>query len=198
MTTMTMTGPWRATLSTMKQLDRGAFAAAVKKSIAQEAMMMEALVAKGFKVQGLHRPWKKLSPITLALRKKSGFSGTKILQSSNSLRRSVVAKKIGAYTWFVGVHRSARGEDGKKLINIAAVHEGPFPTLIPVTKKMRNFWMAMFLQGVFKAPLKKNRAVLVIMPRPFLKPAYDKMLKGSEERMVGRIKVCLRLKGIRM
>ena len=194
---LTMTGPWKKVLSNMKQLDRGVFKDAVIKSIAQEAVMMEGLVAKGFKVQGLHRPWKKLSPITLAFRKKAGFAGTKILQSSNSLRRSAIARKTGIMTWFVGVHRSARSSDGKKLVNIAAVHEGPFPTIVPVTKKMRGFWMAMFLQGVVKAPLKKNRAVIVIMPRPFLKPAFDKMDKGSGERMVNRIKVFMQAQGIK-
>jgi hypothetical protein len=179
------------------RLAKGTFHAAIEAATAQEAMLMVKHVGEAFKNQGLHRRWTKLSPVTLALRKKSGFGGTKILQVSNTLRRSVGAKKIKG-GWFVGVHRSARTAKGKKLVNIARVHEGPFPTLVPVTTKMRRFWMAMFLQGIVKAPLKKSRKVLVIWPRPFLRPAFLKTKEGSKKRMTARIKAYLRSRGIRM
>ena len=203
MSRMMMTGPWREAISTAKKLHRGAFNEAVSHSIAQEAMLMEAYVAKGFKQQGLHRRWSKLSTVTLAIRKKlHGFGGSKALQVTNSLRRSVTAKKIGKFTWFVGVHRSARTSKGKKMVNIAAVHEGPFPTLIPCDttsekgRKVRKFFLALFLQGVVSKPLSSKRKVLVIMPRPFLKPAYDKTREGNQRRMIKRVKDRLKKHGV--
>ena len=88
---MLLTGPWRTVVTSTDRLAKGSFAAAVDHAVSQEAMLMLKYVAQGFKTQGLHRPWAKLSPVTLALRKKVGFGGTKILQVSNTLRRRPAA-----------------------------------------------------------------------------------------------------------
>lgn len=204
MSRMFMTGPWRAVISSTDRLAAGGFGRAVDEAIKREALLMLKFVGEGFKNQGLKRPWTKLSPVTLAIRRKAGFGGSKILQVSNSLRRSVQMKRSASGRgYFVGVHRTATGAKGKPLINVAAVHEGPFPTLIPCdTKsekgiKVRKFFLAMFLQGKIKAPLKHNRAVLVIMPRPFLKPAFEKAKKGGAERMVKRIEAYLKTHGMK-
>lgn len=199
-----MTGPWRSVISTTDRLAKGGFGKAVDDAIKKEALLMMKYVGEGFKKQGLKRPWTRLSPVTLAIRKKAGFGGSKILQVSNSLRRSVqISRAAGGHGWFVGVHRMTRGPKGKPMINVAAVHEGPFPTLIPCDphsdkgRKVRKFWMAMFLQGKVKAPLKRNRKVLVIMPRPFLKPAFEKARKGGAQRMIKRVEAYLKAHGMK-
>jgi hypothetical protein len=195
---MFMTGPWRAVISSTDRLAGGGFGRAVDDAIKAEAMRMMKLVGQAFKNQGLLRPWIRLSPVTLAIRRKSGFGGSRILQVTNSLRRSVQMRKgAGGRGYFVGVHRMARGPKGKPMINIAAVHEGPNPTLVPVTEKLRKFWMAMFLQGKVKAPLRRNRKVLVIWPRPFLKPAFERVKKGSARRMVKRVERYLKAHGLK-
>lgn len=195
---MLMEGPWRAAVNTTTRMGSHTFGAAVDAAVAGEAMRMVQFVHEGFKVQGLRRPWRELSPITMQIRKKlMGFGGSKKLMVSGSLRRSVEAKRVEPHKWFVGVHRSARGEGGRKLVNIAAVHEGPYPTLVPITQKMRRFFMALFLKGVIRAPLKKNRKILVIMPRPFLKPAFDKVKEGSQARIMAKIRSFIKRESLR-
>jgi len=194
---MQLTGPWRAVVSSSARLGSHTFGAAVDAAIASEAMRMLQLVHAGFSAGGLRRPWHPLSPITLQIRKKLlGFGGSKKLMVSGSLRRAVEARKTGPGAWFVGVHRSARGHGGK-LVNIAAVHEGPYPTLIPITAKMRKFFMALFLKGIINAPLRKNRKVLVIHPRPFLKPAYDKTKEGTHRRVLAKVKSFIKRESLR-
>lgn len=198
MSEMKLTGLWTETLKSADALEKGAFLKAVDEAIAREAMMMVQLVNRGFSTQGLVRRWAKLSQVTLAMRKKlAGFGGSKALQVTGSLKRSVTARRLGKQKWFVGVHRSARGPKGKPLVNIAAVHEGPFPTIIRVTPKMRKFFMAMYLQGVIEWPLSSRKKVIVIHPRPFLAPAFDKVAKGSRERVVRHIRESLKKKGVK-
>lgn len=188
MTSMSLTGPWRAVVTATESLGAGTFGAAIEAAVASEAMLMLKYVSEGFRNQGLVRKWDKLSPITMAIRQKlHGFGGSKALQVSGSLKRSVTAKKVGTHAYFVGVHRSVTGPKGRPLMNIAAIHEGPYPTLIPVTEKMRKFFMSLFLQGIIERPLKRSRKVLVIMPRPFLRPAFEKVKEGSQRRMIAKI-----------
>jgi hypothetical protein len=196
MTEMKLTGLWKQTLKSADALEKDAFLKAVDAAIAREAMMMVQLVDRGFKMQGLGRRWSPLSQVTLKMRKLSGFGGTKTLQVTGSLKRSVTARKLGKRKWFVGVHRSVRNKKGKQMVNIAAVHEGPFPTVIRVTPKMRRFFMAMFLQGIIEWPLSPRKKVIVIHPRPFLKPAFDKTAKGSGKRVAKNIRETLEKQGV--
>ncbi len=197
MSSMKLVGLWAEVRKSADKLEKDAFLKALEPAIAAEAMRMWQLVIQGFSKQGLKRRWHPLSKITLAMRKQlTGAGGSKILQATTSLRSSVTARQLADKRWFVGVNRNARGKGGKNMVNIAAVHEGPFPTIIRVTPKMRRFFMAMFLQGVIDWPLKRSRKVIVIMPRPFLKPAFDEVAKGSRERVVKAIRENLKKQGV--
>lgn len=183
---MRMVGQWKAAVTGTNDV-AARMPGAVSSAVADESMLLVKTVHDGFRKQGLTKPWARLSPITIALRRHAGFRGTKALQQSGSLMRSVTAENQGPYKVFVGVNRTAKAANGKSLVDIARVHEGPYPTVIPITAKMRGFFMAMFLQGVIRAPLKRGRSVLVIMPRPFLRPAFEKVRDGFDKRMVARI-----------
>jgi hypothetical protein len=196
MSEMRMVGLWKEVMESADKLEKDAFLEAVEFAVAQEAMRMWQLAIQGFSKQGLKRRWHPLSQVTLKLRKEKGFSGTKILQASTSMRGSVTAKKLKDRRWFVGVNRNERTKDGKQLMNIAAVHEGPFPTIIRVTPKMRRFFMAMYLQGVIDWPLSSRRKIIVIQARPFLKPAFDEVSKGTRQRIVKHIRETLAGQGV--
>jgi len=149
-------------------------------------------------IQGINKQapggkkFKPLSPMTLAIRKAQGFGGKKVLLRSGFMRGSINVKRgADRASAFVGIARTARTKKGEKLVNIAAVHEFGFkkPKVIKVTQKMRNFFMALYLGGFTKGPLKqsKRQIVLNVPARPFLRPAQEVWAKTAQKKFRQRM-----------
>lgn len=160
---------------------------AMDRATLQEAEFFRKKVVEGIVKQAPGgKAFKPLSETTLAIRRFTGFAGTKALIVRGDLRNSIkVTKKNGplGVEAFVGVHRTERGSDGEKLVNIAAVHEfGAGPIVIPVTPAMRRFLMAAFSaelpgfgeqQGDGSSGLSRGIIIVKIPARPYMQPVID-------------------------
>jgi len=169
---------------------------AINKTLLQEAHLYRKEI-----VQGLRKGapgGKKFKPIAKSTkqgRKFKKFGGTKPLIRTGDLRNSVQVVKRSAAV-FVGVPRSAKGKDGRSLVNIARVHEfGSRPIVIKITPKMRRLLAAMFRKTGSKAAQKASggRAgggtlmVIQIPARPFMRPVELKLRKGRAKRVQARM-----------
>jgi hypothetical protein len=160
---------------------------ALRRAILQEAQFLRGAMVRGIRDQAPGGV--QFAPLAdTTIRMKKGKS--KALITYGDLIRSINVTEVGNLraggAAFVGVHRTARSHGargaarskalGKMLVNIAAIHEfGAKPYQIAVTPRLRRFWMAMFLKGVFKKPLGRNRAVINhpgIKARPFVRPTF--------------------------
>ncbi len=178
-------GDWEKAKEALAKLGERA-EGAMRKALLTEANLFRKEIVQGITAQAPGgEAFKPLSPLTLALRQLAGFRGTKALLRHGDLRNgiSVVEKGDGV---FVGVLRTARAKDGAALVDIAAVNETGtrHPIVVPVTEKVRRLFLALFLQGLTKAPLAKATRVLVytIPARPFLSPVYRKLAPGAKDR----------------
>jgi hypothetical protein len=173
--------------------------AAIERATAQEAQLLRRVIVQGLRDQapGGHaiRP---LSPMTIALRKlprkgsKSGAArrgSTKALINNADLLGSINDQRRG-YAWHtVGVHRGARGRDGRDLVNIAAIHEyGTRKYTITVTPKMHRFSIFLMAQGILQAPWPVGKVLQHQVPaRPFLHPGYNQWGEEADERFIARV-----------
>jgi hypothetical protein len=129
------------------------------RAIAAEAHHMQRAIVKAFTQQRAGRVrWAPLSEMTLALRRRRRFSGTKALIDRGDLRRSIKVRKVKE-AWFIGVHRTERAADGGPLVNIAVIHE----------------------QGAAIKIFGKSPAR--IPARPFIGPVWEKEGQKSAERI---------------
>ena len=177
---------------------------AIQRVLGQEARFFQAEIKKGFRTQSPAggAKFKPLSPLTLAIRRFTGFGGTKALIVRGDLRNSVKAVQVGDGI-FVGVLRSARGRNGKSLFNIAAVHEfGSGPIVIQVTKKMRGFLAMAFTAafgGISRGGGGFSTGIIVtrIPPRPFIRPVFEKFANPRvlKRRFLWRLSTHLRQMG---
>lgn len=169
---------------------------AIDKTLLQEAHLYRKEIVQGLRTGSPGgKKFKPLASSTLQGRKFKKFGGTKPLIRSGDLRNSVtVVKRSGNI--FVGVPRSAKGKDGRELVNIARVHEfGSRPIVIKVTPGMRRLLAAMFRKTVTRAQKKASGgragggAVMVIQipARPFLRPVELKLRKGRLKRVQERM-----------
>ncbi len=115
----------------------------------QVAMRREAHFLRGKMIQGITsgapggQKFAPLAPLTLAIRKMKGFSGTKILIVSGTLRGAIMVTELSGHGVFIGVHRSARGgKGGKSLYNLARLHEEGGDWSYLMTPKQRRFLFA--------------------------------------------------------
>ncbi len=197
-----ITGDWRRAariLGTGTRVIRRALDVAVR----QEAQFFRRKVVEGFREQapGGSR-FEPLKETTLAIRRFTGFRGTKALIVRGDLRNSikVVTRRgpLGTEA-FIGVLRSARSRDGKDLVNIAAVHEfGSKTFLIEVTPAMRKFLAAAFSQELGglsggRGGLSRGVIVVKIPARPFLQPVVDAFFSGpvASARFQTRVAVAM-------
>lgn len=157
-------------------------------AVAQEAQFFRRKVVEGIRegAPGGQR-FEPLKETTLAIRRFTGFQGTKALIVRGDLRSSIkVVNRTGVLgaESFIGVLRSAKSSDGKDLVNIAAVHEfGSRTFLIEVTPAMRRFLAAAFSQELGglsggRGGLTRGVIVVKIPPRPFLQPVADTFFSG--------------------
>jgi hypothetical protein len=186
---------------------------AINMAVQQEAHYFRGKVVEGFRTQAPGGvPFKPLAKSTLAARKFKGFRGTKALIVRGDLRNSISVARPSPGTAFVGVLRSARAKNGKPLVNIAEVHEfGSRPIAIRITPKMRRFLQALNASMGEMGRDEKGRftkrkrvtfwgngtgIVIVQIPaRPYLRPAFDKYMKGDEVKMRFLARVGLLLGG---
>jgi hypothetical protein len=139
--------------------------------------------------------FKPLAASTIAMKKSSkalidkGDLLASIAMTRVTLARSVVGR-------FVGVHRTALGKDGRKLANIAEIHEfGTKPYTIPVTPKLRAWWAAMAAKGIFAGRLSKGTKTIRhpgVPARPFMRPPWEAWSKGAEDRLKTALLAALR------
>jgi len=182
---------------------------AMDRAVLQEAQLFRKKVVEGFRTQSPGgKAFKPLAPATIQARKFKGFRGSKALNVTGSLRNSITVQKkttVAGVEAFIGVLRTARARDGKKLVNIAEVHEfGSKPIVIKVTPAMRRFLMAMF-RGKSKRSRKKSAPItasggiargfiiMQIPARPFIRPVADAHFKGAvaAARFQGRVRKLL-------
>lgn len=123
-------------------------------------------------------------PLAESTKKMKGSS--KPLIDNGDLLRSIGVDGVGLDSFFVGVNRSAQSEDGEPIVNLAEIHEygtqdgAPYP--IPVTRKLRAFWFAMFTKGIFDKPLSQDKHVIMhpgVPARPFLRPSFAEWEKDA-------------------
>lgn len=173
---------------------------AISKALGKEALMHERDIKLGITFQNPGgKRFRRIAFFTRVNRKAQGFSGTKALIVGGDLRAAVkTTGPIGGTDWFVGIKRTATNSAGDKLMDIALVAEFGHkkPIVIQVDQKGKNgktprdYFMALFLKGFIKAPLKASTTILVIRripPRPFLKPVQDKHRPGQEKRIMDSI-----------
>lgn len=192
---------------------------AMDRAVMQEAQFFRKKVVEGFRTQAPGgKKFKPLADNTLIARRFAGFKGSKALNVTGSLRNSITVQKkrtVNGVEAFIGVLRTARGKDGKSLVNIAEVHEfGSKPIVIKVTPAMRRFLMAMFSQhaksgrdakGRFlkkgqkaqsggKGGISRGFIITQIPARPFIQPVADAFFKGpiAAARFQGRVRMLLR------
>lgn len=163
----------------------------------QEAHYLRRLIVIGLREQNPGgKPFQELSPITLALRKFSGFGGTKALLVRGDMRNSITVTKLGSGAAFVGILRTAKGRDGQSLANVAEINEYGKTIVIRLTQRMREF-LAMALKGKSAGGGGGGGGgtgviVVRIPPRPFIGPIIEKYFQPEDVRMrflarVGRL-----------
>lgn len=179
---------------------------AMDRAVMQEAQFFRRKVVEGFRTQAPGgKRFAPLSEFTLAARRLKGFSGTKALIVRGDLRNSVTVvkrpKPLGAEA-FVGVLKSAKGRDGKSLVNIAEVHEfGAGPIVIAITPAMRKYMGAVFGEmgksGSGGGGGGTSRGILIIRipARPFMKPVADAFFSGPEAAARFQARVAAQMHG---
>ena len=190
------TGPWKKTRELLIT-GPALITRAADRAVRQEAELLRKEIVKGLNSQapGGNR-FKPLSKTTLAVRRSQGFRGRKALIRSGALRRSISAVHTRQGS-FVGVLRSARSADGKRLTDIAQVQEfGSRPIVIRVSDKMRKAIMAKLREGGLRVrgaaqqgPGKLSTGLLIVQipARPFLRPVFEKFAQGADKRMEKRM-----------
>ncbi len=171
------------------------------RAIRDEAFLMSRVINKSFVTKGFGVGWPRLAQLTLQLRRRASeidpnatsTKGSKALFRTGQLRRSITVEKLSVQKYRVGVDKNAKSTSGKKLVDIAAVHE--FGARISVTDKMRRWFMFLFIQGITTAPLSKSKTEIRIPKRPFLAPAIKKFTPGFTARFAKRYEAYITGKG---
>lgn len=198
MNTVTRSGDWRRAAQILAG-SPAKLSSAVSKALQQEAHKLRAEIVQGLTQQA--PGGEAITPpaaSTLAARRLQGFGGTKALIVRADLRNSV-AVVVRRGEVFIGVPRSARGADGRSLVQIAEIHEfGSAPTVIPMTDAMRRFLFVLFkASGQRPAQGGAGRGVVVTQTpaRPFLRPAFERFKQGAQRRFIARVAELMELGG---
>lgn len=171
------TGDWQQVRSMMTGIN-AKMSIAIQKALLAEGQFLRAQMVKGFTTQapgGLR--FAPLSPVTLTLRGGSGFSGSKALIRTGTLRGSITVVQEQGGVVFVGVHRQSASR-----VNIAKIHE--FGATIRVTNKMRLWLMARMKEaaqrGFVVGGSSKRTGFIVIPPRPFVRPVFEQYVRAGK------------------
>jgi len=112
-----LTGQWRKASRILRKGRR--LRGVIDRALLQEAHWFRKQVVQGIRKQAPGgRQFTPLKPATIAAK-----GSSKALIDQNTLLRSIQVKKAGRKGVFVGVLRTATSKDGKKMVDIAAVHE---------------------------------------------------------------------------
>ena len=190
MTAFTKSGDWRRA-KTLLSSGPQRIKATIGMALRQEAERLRRDIVQGITNQAPGgAPLAQPAETTLAARRFRNFTGTKALIVRADLRNSI-AVIVRGHEIFVGVPRTARGNDGKSLVNVAEIQEfGSAPIVIPMSDAMRRFVFAL-LREAGKPPSGegggKGVAVAVIPARPFLRPAFERFKPGAQKRFLIRV-----------
>ena len=195
---VTTTGDWAKARTILAASDRK-FRRAFDRALLQEAQFFRKKIIQGL-TRGAPggRRFQKLAKSTLRSRRFKGFRGRKPLIRTAELRNSVtvVKKREGV---FVGVLKAARGKDGRKLFDIALLHEkGSRPIVIRITPKMQRLLAVMFggRRGLKKSAAGVQGIIIVQIPaRPFLAPVFKRFARPSMVKNRFLARVAKQLKG---
>ena len=174
--TIKMTGDWDAA----SKFFGGIKTNAIKRALEAELHVEAHYLAKKVKERIKKGPHKPLSKLTLASRKLAGFGGTKPLIAGGDLFSSVTVSppEPNGLTKFVGVLRSAKGKDGKSLVNIGQIQEEGRTIVIKLTPKMRKYLFGVLFPAAGISTSGgggggRGFIVVRIPPRPFIGPVFD-------------------------
>lgn len=160
------------------------FDGAVRHALNAEAQALRGHIVKNITSGGQHagRAFDPLSPLTLAIRRFRGFSGSKPLNVTRGLAAqvSVVNYPGGA---FIGIRRGAPHKSG--VANLAWIHEFGATSVIPKTRKMVRFLAAAFRAaglpfGNSGQAGQPGVIVVRIRPRPFVEPVISKYAQTDD------------------
>lgn len=179
------TGDWQQVRSMMTGIN-AKMSIAIQKALLAEGQFLRAQMVQGFTSQapgGLR--FAPLSPTTLTLRGGSGFSGSKALIRTGTLRGSITVVREAGGIVFVGVHRQSASR-----VNIARVHE--FGAKIRITNKMRMWLMARLHEAgqkgfVLGGSAPKSSGFIVIPPRPFVRPVFEQYVRAGKAQAQQRM-----------
>lgn len=167
--------------------------AAMTTALFQEAHHLRAVMVAQFDngVAADGTPWKPLSPLALAVRRFTGFAGTKILVRSATLRNNISVIPV-ADGFFIGISRKARRGDGKDPVDIAKVQEGGASFTMTMTAKQRAFLFAAIAKaGLSRTSSGKRGAgggpwtvTITIPARPFIAPVFDSINQSAFESRI--------------
>lgn len=172
-----MIGDWAKTKALLGRLDKE-FQKAYKTALARMGKEAESALKKGM-TEGTPggQKYAPNHPFTIARK-----GSSKPLINQGDLRNSIKSRVIDGTTVFVGINRSARGKDGKSLVNIAAIHElgdgKGGDLLIEVTPKMRAY---LHSQGLH---LKQDTKYIRIPRRPTFEPVFEAEKDNWQELFV--------------
>lgn len=159
----------------------------LRDAVEPEALRLQAMMRQGIRNQAPGgKRFKPLAQSTIDMKRSS-----KALIDRGDLLRSINTDfHGGGLSAFVGVNRKARGRDGEPLANIAEIHEfGTDPYKIPVTNKMRFWWLAQVKNNKrWKfGPLKKSTVEINhpgIPERSFIRASYDEWVQDVEQNIL--------------
>lgn len=169
------------------------------KAAGRKAMLQEMHLLRRFIVEGIRNQapgGKKIRPLaksTLATRRirttgRRRRSSSKALIQEGDLIGSIAVIQKGT-SFFVGVHRQTKSSTGDSMVNIAKINEfGSRPIVIPITPAMRRFLGVLF-RHLKKPTAGSGRGVIVVVipPRPFMRPAFEKWLAQLRPRYFSRV-----------
>jgi hypothetical protein len=182
-----------------KLLDSGAkyMKDGVQKAMLEEAEYVRQKIVAGIRNQapgdkGFTPPLKNT---TLAVRKFRGLQGKKTLLVQQALLNSIkVIKKDGFV--FVGVPDNARRTSGASLLMVAKVQEFGKRIKPNHTRKALAFLFAAFRKAGLEITAGKEDSVsigvIIVPPRPFIGPAFDKWGEILGQRIINRVAKNLR------
>jgi len=164
---------------------------AVNRAVLQEAQLYKKEIVQGITTGSPGgESFAPLSETTLATRKFLGMGGSKPLIARGDLRRSISVVQGPFGSAFVGILRSAKGQEGQSLTNVAEVHEFGKTIVVRMTEKAKRFLAMVFRRAGLESGSKgKGASILVVRipARPFLKPVFEKLSKDAPERVTRRL-----------
>ncbi len=183
-----LVGDWSKAKAILSGIEER-FKAAGRRAMLQEANMFRAEMVKGLREGALGgQAFAALAPSTLAVRRGSGFKGSKPGIERGDMRNAITVKvRDGGDAVFVGILRRAKGRDGQPLVNVAEIFEnGKGPIAVPITTKSSRYYHMMARKGGLDLPRRTGAKVAVVIikipARPFMRPVFEKFGKPEDVR----------------